>query len=142
MLNRRQLALLHVAVKDRGLSDESYRSALAHLCGVTSAKELDNAGFDLMMGYLTWLGFAPAAAKGPNYGPREGMASFAQCELIRSLWHEYTRRAYAGETELNKWLLSKFRVSSLRFLTKDGAQGAITALLTMKRRAAGKPAAA
>ena len=115
-LTRTQLALMHLAAKDRGLTDAEYRSALAQIGGVTSSKDLDQEGFGAMMGYFVWLGFAPTVAKGPNYGVREGMASFAQMELIRSLWAEITRRAYPGEEEFNKWLQAKFKVSSLRFV--------------------------
>jgi hypothetical protein len=133
-LNRSQLALIHLAAKDRGLSDDAYRSALAQIGGVTTAKDLDRDGFDAMMGYFEYLGFAPIAAKGPNYGVREGMASFAQLELIRSLWSEITRRTYPDEIALDKWLLSKFKVSALRFLRKDTAQKVITALMAWKTR--------
>jgi hypothetical protein len=134
MMNRQHLALIHIAAKDRGLTDDEYRSALAQIGGVTTAKDLDADGFDAMMGFFVYLGFAPTAAKGPNYGPRDGMASFAQMELIRNLWSEITRRSYAGEDEFNKWLLAKFKVSALRFLKKDTAQKVITALMMWKKR--------
>ena len=133
-LNRPQLALIHLAAKDRGLTDDQYRSALAQIGGVTSSTDLDREGFDAMMGYFAYIGFTPIEAKGPNYGAREGMASFAQMELIRSLWSEITRRSYAGEDEFNKWLLAKFKVSALRFLKKDTAQKVITALMMWKKR--------
>jgi hypothetical protein len=133
-ISRSQLALIHLAAKDRGLTDDQYRSALAQIGGVTSSKDLDREGFDAMMGYLEYLGFAPIAAKGPNFGTREGMATFAQLELIRSLWSEITRRAYTGEGEFDKWLLSKFKVSALRFLKKDTAAKVITALMMWKKR--------
>lgn len=133
-MSRAQIALIHVAKKDRGLSDDEYRAALIQIAGVTSSVELDTEGFDAMMGFFVWLGFAPTKAKGPNFGARDGMASFAQIEFIRHLWAEITRNAYAGEDELNKWLLSKFKVSSLRFLKKDAAQKAITSLKSWKAR--------
>ena len=135
-LNKQQLAIIHVAVKDRGFSDDAYRSALAQICGVTSSAELDHDGFLAMMGFFDYCGFKPADAKGANFGPRTGMASFAQIELIRVLWGEYTHRAYDGEGELNKWLLRCFKLSSLRFVTKDAARKIITALKVMKSRVA------
>ena len=133
-VSRSQLALIHLAAKDRGLTDDQYRSALAQIGGVTTSKDLDTEAFTAMMGYFEYIGFQPIAAKGPNYGAREGMASFAQMELIRSLWSEITRRSYAGEDEFNKWLLSKFKVSALRFLKKDTAQKVITAMMMWKKR--------
>lgn len=133
-INRAQLALIHIAAADRGLTDSAYRSALAQIGGVTTANDLDRDGFDAMMGYFQWLGFEPRAAKGADFGARDGMATFAQLELIRCLWSEITRRAYSGEAELDKWLTSKFRVSALRFVRKDTAQKIITALMGWKKR--------
>jgi hypothetical protein len=63
------------------------------------------------------------------------MASYAQVELVRALWREFTGGQYEGEEELNKWLLRSFRLSSLRFLTAKEAQRVITALKAMSRRA-------
>ena len=48
---------------------------------------------------------------------------------------------YDGEAELNKWLLRTFKVSSLRFLSKDAARKVITALKAMKARAKATKAA-
>ncbi len=136
MLSKKQNALLHVAVSRLKLTDAEYRAALVEIAGVTSSTELGQDGFTALMGLFEYLGFRPLSAKGENYGDRPGMASFAQLELIRALWREYTRAAYDGEGELNKWLLRSFRISSLRFMTKSQAQGAITALKAMKARAA------
>lgn len=132
MISNAQKAILHVAKGKLALTDAAYRSALAEIAGVTSATELDQDGFEAMMGFFVYLGFAPLEAKGPDYGKRPGMASWAQLELIRTLWREHTR--HTGEAELNKWLLRTFKVASLRFLSKEAAQGAITALKSMKAR--------
>ncbi|NRB19768.1 MAG: DUF1018 domain-containing protein [Rhodobacteraceae bacterium] len=64
------------------------------------------------------------------------MASFAQIELIRTLWGEFTRDAYDGEDGLNKWLERSWKTSSLRFLKVETAPKIITALKAMKARAA------
>ena len=106
------------------------------MAGVTSSKELDNGGFTAMMGYFEYIGFTPLTANGADYGSRPGMATFAQLELIRTLWRELTRATYSDETELNKWLFRTFKLSSLRFMTKLQGQKAITALKAMKARAA------
>jgi phage gp16-like protein len=134
-LSKRQTALIHVAKTQLGLDDDLYRAVLVNLCGVTSSKELDQAGFDTVMGFFEWRGFKPMTPNGANYGPRPGMASYAQLELIRALWAEYSR-GNAGESELNKWLVRCFKLSSLRFLDKATATKVITALKAMKTRAA------
>lgn len=134
-ISRNQNAILHVAKSKLRLSDEIYRTALAQIAGVTSSTELDQAGFEAMMGFFEYCGFRPLDRRGPSYGERPGMASFAQIELIRALWAEYTR-GRAGEEELTKWLLRSFKLSSLRFLTAEVAPKVITALKSMKARAA------
>lgn len=134
-LTRKQNALLHVAKTKLGLTDNAYRSALAELAGVTSSTELDQGGFTVLMGFFEWLGFEPLTAKGPNYGDRPGMASFAQRELIRTLWREYTDRK-GDDASLCKWLERSFKITSLRFLTLTEARKVITALKAMKSRAA------
>lgn len=133
-LTNKQKAILHVAKGKLNLSERDYRAALVHVAGVTSSTELDKAGFEAMMGLFEYLGFEPLVARGADYGNRPGMASFAQIELIRAIWAEYTDNV--GEDALNKWLLRSFKVSSLRFLKKAAAQKAITALKSMKARAA------
>lgn len=132
-MSRKQLALIHVAAKKLKLDDGHYRSALVQIGGATSSKDLDREGFEALMGYFEYLGFQPLKAGGADYGARPGMASFAQLELIRALWDEYTK--FEGSADcLNKWVQRSFKVSSLRFLTKPTAQKAITALKKMKAR--------
>lgn len=135
-ISSRQIGFIKVAVKKLGWSDEVYRSALAQIGGVTTSTDLDKAGFEALIGFFEYCGFKPMEAKGPSYGARPGMASFAQIELIRTLWTEYTHGSYPGQDELNKWLERCFKVSSLRFLKKDTAPKVITALKAMKSRAA------
>lgn len=130
-----QRKLFWVAAKKLGWSEGQMGTALAQIAGVESVNDLDQDGFDVMMGFFEYQGFTPLSAKGKDYGKRPGMATFRQIELIRALWWEYTERK-AGEDELNAWLERTFKVSSLRFLTFAGARKAITALKSMKARAA------
>jgi len=134
-LSRKQKALIHVAKSKLELTEGMYRAALVEIAGVTSSTDLDVAGFEALMGFFEYQGFTPLTAKGQNYGARPGMASFAQIEFIRTLWREYTH-GESDEDGLNKWLESKWNLSSLRFLRKDRAPKIITALKAMKSRAA------
>jgi phage gp16-like protein len=131
-LSKRQIALIHVARKRLGMSDGAYRTVLAQLCGKESTTELDQADFDAICGFFEWSGFRPAKAQGPDFGARPGMASFAQLELIRALWHEFA----GGAPGLETWLRRCFHVDAERFLTAADARKAITALKAMKARAA------
>ena len=133
-LTTKQIRILHVAKAKLKLSDEAYRSALVHIAQVTSATDLDQQGFEALMGYFEWRGFKPLQKTGPNYGQRPGMASFAQIELIRALWCEWSGQVFGGsdETGLNTWIKRMFKVDSLRFLTVAQAPKVITALKAMQ----------
>ena len=131
-----QIKLIWVAKRRVGMADDDFRAALVHLTGVASVKELDSDGLDVLMGFFEYCGFRPSTPRGPNFGTRPGMASFAQIELIRSLWHEYTGEVYDTEDQLNAWMERYWKISSLRFLTSADAPKVITALKAMKARAA------
>ena len=133
-ISNKQKALLHVARAKLGLSEADYRFCLVNLAGVETSCDLDQGGFEALMGYFEWRGFAPMKAAGPHYGTRPGMASFAQLELIRVLWAEYTH-GQGDEAGLTKWVARGWKISSLRFLTAQAAPKVITALKLMKQRA-------
>lgn len=134
-ISKNQLKLLWTAKSKLGMTDATLRSALVEIAGVTSTRELDDDSFDAMMGFMEYCGFTPLQSKGPDYGERPGMASFAQIELIRVLWREYTH-GQGDEDSLNKWLEHYWHASSLRFVTKSAARKVIAALKNMKARAA------
>lgn len=134
-VSKNQLKLFWVAARKCGFGEPQVRTALVQIAGVTSLKDLDQDGFDAMMGFWEFCGFKPLVAGGQNYGDRPGMASFAQIELVRVLWREWTK-GKGDEDSLNVWLERYFKISSLRFLRADAARKVITALKSMKQRAA------
>ncbi|MFW6027279.1 MAG: regulatory protein GemA [bacterium] len=134
----KQIALVHVAKSRLGLDDDTYRDILDAYCGVTSARDLDREGFDLLMEVFAQMGFESTSAK-RNYGRRPGMATTGQIAYIRRLWADYTG-GEGTELSLGKWMESKFKVSALRFLTKEHGQKVIAALLNMNAKKAAKTA--
>jgi phage gp16-like protein len=129
--------LIHVAVRQIGLDDATYRHILKDVAGVESSKDLDDGGFANLMDYFQRQGFrSTSAAKG--FGHRRGMASPAQIATIVKLWADWS--ADGSEKSLNAWLTRSFHVSALRFLTKDNASKAINGLRAMSRRPAKKEA--
>jgi len=135
-ITARQTKLLHVAKRQIGLDDETYRLALVKIAGVTTSKDLTQEGFTAMMGMFEYCGFRPLEASGKSYGKRKGFATPAQIELVRTLWMELHGTRALDEDALNGWLLKFFKVSSLRFLTEQAAPKVITALKKWKSRAA------
>jgi len=86
------------------------------------------------MGYFEYIDVAPLVATGRDYGKRPGMATFAQLEFIRTIWVEWS--AASADDGLNTWLKKTFKVDSFRFVTAKDASRVITALKSMKARAA------
>lgn len=135
-ISKQQKAILHVAKAKLGLDDDLYRQALVRIAGVTSSVDLDQDGFEAVMGFFGYCGFRPLSKGAPRYGNRPGMATYAQLELIRELWREVHHQAHCDDAALMGWLRKFFKVDSMRFLTTDGARKAITALKAWKSRAA------
>ena len=140
-LTRKQSAVLHIKLRELGIENEAYRQALFEIAGVQSSKDLDSAGFRLVMDRLRAFErrasatvSTRAAIDGLRHdtGYRYGMGSPAQLDLIRSLWAEWTDTPQADE--LRKWLERTFKVSALRFLSAEQASQAIGALRTMVAR--------
>lgn len=131
-LTRQQTAALHVAKKQLGLDDAAYRAILFGAACVTSAKDLDGFGFELVIQCFTELGWKPRM-RSPFHGFRAGMASPSQLALIRALWGEYTGGA-GTERGLGTWLQRQFRISDTRFITAELAPKVITALRAMAKQ--------
>jgi hypothetical protein len=50
MISKAQKAILHVAKAKLAVPDDQYRTILVQVAGVTSSTELDQAGFEGVMG--------------------------------------------------------------------------------------------
>lgn len=141
-LRREQIALIHVAAHQLGMGEEDYRALLMGTAGVRSSRELDQAGFGRVMKRFKALGFAHTTPPAPQYGERPGMASPAQVDTIRALWHAWHGgEGIEGARALRQWLERCYQVSDLRFCDVATAQKAIEGLKAMngrKRRAAVK----
>lgn len=132
MPTAKQIALVHVARKQLGFDDDTYRAILHHHGGgAASAAELDRDGFDGVMAYFTAWGFRSTWTK-RTYGRRAGMATPNQVELIRKLWREWS--GGDDEAALNHWVERFYHVAAVRFLTPDAASKAINGLRAMIAR--------
>ena len=95
-----QLALIHVAKKELGLTEEDYRSLLELHGGVSSAKHLTLEGFERVMQRIEQLGFKSTTDRQPTRAPRrdpDGAPYPAQLKMIEHHFetlgfHEAERR--------------------------------------------------
>ena len=132
-ITKKQIALLHVAKRDLGLTDDDYRAILARYGHCESSADLDASGFEHVMRYFTALGFRSTWTK-RTYGNRPNMASPSQVELIRFLWQQFTDIDDPQDNELNRWLSRFHHTSALRFVSAEKAPKVISALKAMVAR--------
>jgi hypothetical protein len=130
-ITRGQIALIHVAKKQTGMCDDDYRALLLSCTRgqASSAAELDNFGFTIVMKRFERLGFRSTSPRRP-LGIRASMASDPELALCRRLWLEFTG-VTGTEAQLGVWLDKKFKVSALRFLPAEDAGRIICALRAM-----------
>ncbi|MFB2553220.1 phage protein GemA/Gp16 family protein [Ensifer soli] len=98
-ITNKQIALLHVAKKQLGLDDDTYRAILARYGRCESAADLTQPGFTAVVKYFTAMGFRSTWTQ-RTYGYRPTMATPAQVDLIRSLWRKYLCQPDEGDTEI------------------------------------------
>jgi hypothetical protein len=67
MLDHAKLAVIHITVKELGLSDSEYRDKLEEVTGVRSSRELDEAGFRKLMRYFARSRHFRANAEGMTF---------------------------------------------------------------------------
>lgn len=81
--NRRaDLAKIHIAKKQLGMSDDAYRAMLKSVAGASSASDLDLRGRGKVLHHLKTLGWKPKAAK-----KKQAITpSDPQDKKIRALW--------------------------------------------------------
>jgi len=126
MLNKGQLAILHIAAKELGLDEETYRDALQANAGVRSGKELDYRGFKAVMAHFERAGF-----KRHEPANRSGMATAAQIRKIYVLWWSLGGSYYRVGSEwkaLRGFLKKRFRVDHENFLSFEKARQVIEAM--------------
>lgn len=140
----KQLRLVQIVRKQATTEEDRYCRMLQTYGGVTSASDLDQRGFDLVLAFLEGEGFErqrPPSTQAA-FGRRPGFATPEQVELIRALWREWSSQSAEPDTAieagLNAWLERYHGASSMRFLTVARAGKVITALKSMARRKGAK----
>ena len=131
ILTRGQLAILHVAKKQLGLDDATYRDMLQSYDGVKSAKDLSLQGFRQIMNCFVDTGF------GTKLLERSGMATPGQIRKIYASWWALSGSYYEEgqeRTSLGGFLKKRFAVSHEQFLTFQKATAVIEAIKRIKGR--------
>jgi phage gp16-like protein len=83
MASRANLAKIHIARKQLGMDEDTYRAMLQSVGGVQSSKDLDDAGAVKVLAHLQRSGFKPVKRVGSV--PRVAMSNQALMSKIEAL---------------------------------------------------------
>lgn len=130
MTDRSSLAKIHIARKDLGLQEETYRDLLLKVAGVDSASRLDTAGIAKVLAEFGRLGWRPAVKRKASSKP--------YVRLIFGLWSELGRRgvvANVARPALLAFVQRQTGISDPEWLSASEAAKVIEALKAMRDRA-------
>jgi hypothetical protein len=141
------LAKIHIAQKQLGIEDSTYRDILYRKFRVTSSKSLSDSQALVLIGHFRRLGWQPRPSKQSAVSSRQKKyedqkgdlysASPAIKRKIEAMWHDYHHdhcRCSDETGHLRRWLFKSVRISDVAFLDKRAAYDAVEALKNMTRR--------
>ena len=142
VLPKSKLAILHIAKKQLGLDDQTYRDALEAYGGVRSSAGLDYKGFVAVVKHFEKCGFQSdfskrkATAQKTPQTKRPGSASDKQIRMIYALWFGMPSYYEKGKeyAALRGFLQKRFRMAHENFLTFQKAHAVIEALKKIGQR--------
>ena len=95
---RALLARLHIAKKELGLDEDTYRAALMTIAGASSARDLSDEAIERVLAEFRRRGWRPGRARSARFshGARGGRrwrprAKYAHCRKVWALWGELKR---------------------------------------------------
>lgn len=115
MIDHKKLAVIHIVKKELNLTDNEYRNKLERICGVRSAKNLDDEGFRKLMLYFTRSGYYRSAKDG---------ITFRQKMYIKNL----TGRTGWSEAHFTNFLKKYYKKGKIDSLSKKEASKLIESL--------------
>lgn len=132
---RRDLAQIHLAIKQIGLSADDHRALLQDLHGVDSSAKLNARQRGQYLAHLRKLGFKPAPPKAA--GARK-LADDDQSKMIRGLWLELASMGVvrnSAESALAGYVRRQTGVGALQWLSSKQASDVIESLKAWRDRA-------
>ncbi len=122
MIDHKKLAVIHIVKKELNLSDFEYRNKLEEICGVRSAKDLDDKGFRKLMHYFTRSGY---------YRLQKDGITFRQKMYIKNLQKE----TGWSESHFTNFLKKYYKKDNITALSKKEASKVIQALTNIIKKA-------
>jgi phage gp16-like protein len=132
---RAELAMIHLAKKQLGMTDEDYRAMLHNIAGTTSSAHLNTAGRSQIIEHLKKCGFKPLI-RVKRTGKPPGNPT--QTGKIEQLWKELAKTGILRDSSrraLSAFLLRRTSVAEPNWLTPEQASDIIEALKAWLKRA-------
>jgi hypothetical protein len=139
MTRNPMLAKVHIAKKELGLDDATYRAVLARVTGKTSAGDCSEAQLRAVLDHFKSEGFK-ARSKAPKRAGSRPLAASPHAGKIRALWlalYNLGVIEHASEAALASFVERQTKVAALQWLTPAQAYKVIEALKSWSTRAAG-----
>ncbi|MCW3479715.1 regulatory protein GemA [Neisseriaceae bacterium JH1-16] len=118
------LAKIHIAKKELGLDDGTYRAMLQTVAGVTSSKDLTAAGSAKVLEHLKRCGWKPKASAHADRKPKASAPRRALIGKIEALLAEASRSWAYADAMAQKM----FQVEKLEWLTPEQLVKVVAAL--------------
>ncbi|OEC55641.1 gp16 family protein [Pseudomonas sp. AP42] len=130
-----QLSKIHIAKKDLGLDDETYRALLARVAGVRSAKDLTPRQTGAVLAEFARLGWEPAQVK--KQGRKAPTAAPDRAKLVGKI-EAFLAEAKRSWAYADGMALRMFKVERVEWLDPGQLQKMVAAL-TYDARRHGRP---
>lgn len=135
------LAKIHIAKKQLGMDDATYRAMLRTHGGVASSSELSPAGAAKVLAHLVRCGFKPTtASKAGRARPSVGPNRKAQVRKIEALLADAGRPWAYADALVKKLFASSSKVERIEFCDGRHLAKVIAALAIDAQRRADRPA--
>ena len=128
------IAIIHIAKKELGLDEETYREMLRNLTGKNSTARMDRRQLAVVVDHLVSRGFVvrhnagrAGASAGPrpsagraryqDLGHRPGMARPSQLRMLEAMWRQAARTP--TDEAYRRFLDARFGISDPRFISEE-----------------------
>lgn len=126
-----QLSKIHIAKKDLGLDDETYRALLARVAGVRSAKDLNPRQIGAVLAEFSRLGWESAPAK--KHGRKAPTAAPDRVKLVCKI-EAFLAEAKRSWAYADGMAMRMFQVERVEWLDPAQLQKMVAALTYDARR--------
>lgn len=121
-----ELAQIHIAKKDLGMSDDEYRDLMMTICGVDSSSKLDATGRAKFLSHLKKCGWQTKSRSGKKNRPLS-----PQGKKLYSLWQQLHAAGLVADRKfsaLEAWTKAQTGVDKLEWLNDSQAGQCIESL--------------